>query len=249
MVHFAAEPIVHLGFFSFTNTMLNVLAIDALLIGAALYTHRKISTVPGKFQNFIEYIISNFYSLTESIADNRAAKIFPYFMTFFLFILLINWSGLIPGFGTIGINEVEDGKKVFVPLLRAASSDLNFTLGLALVSLVATHIMSVQTVGIMDYLSRYFSLNPIYLFVGVMEIVGEITKVISLSFRLFGNILAGEVVLTTVSGIFAFFFPLPFMALEVIVGLVQALVFSMLTMAFMAILTTPHHQHEEVSHK
>ena len=108
---------------------------------------------------------------------------------------------------------------------------------------------SINTVGIKDYLSRYFSLNPIFLYVGILELIGEVTKVISLSFRLFGNIFAGEVVLSTVSSIFAFIFPLPFMLLEVIVGLVQALVFSMLTMAFMAVLTTPHHAPEEVRHK
>ncbi|MCL4387487.1 F0F1 ATP synthase subunit A, partial [Patescibacteria group bacterium] len=202
----------------------------------------------GKFQNLVEYLISSFYSLTESISPKNASKIFPYFITFFLFILLINWSGLLPGFGTIGLFEHEEGKKTFVPLLRAATSDLNLTLGLALISAVATHTMSIKTTGVKDYLSRFFSLNPINLFIGILEIVSEITKVVSLSFRLFGNIFAGEVVLVTVSSMFAFVFPLPFMALEIIVGLVQALVFSMLTMAFMAILTTPHHQHEEVSH-
>ena len=118
-------------------------------------------------------------------------------------------------------------------------------LALALVSAVATHMLSIKTIGIKDYLSRYFSLNPVNLYVGVLELIGELTKVISLSFRLFGNIFAGEVVLFTVSGIFAFLFPIPFLLLEIIVGFVQALVFSMLTMAFMAILTTPHHEPRE----
>jgi len=113
---------------------------------------------------------------------------------------------------------------------------------LALVSVAATHVLSIRTIGIKDYLSRYFSFNPINLFIGVLEIISEITKVVSLSFRLFGNIYAGEVVLITVSSIFAFAFPLPFLMLEVIVGIVQALVFSMLTMAFMAILTTSHNK-------
>lgn len=249
MVQFAAEPIVRLGFFSITNTMLDVLLIDSLLIGAAVYTSKKISIIPGKFQNLIEYAIDGLYDLTETISPTNAARIFPYFMSFFLFILLINWSGLIPGFGTIGFFEQVEGKKELIPLLRAATSDLNVTLALALISAVATHTMSIRVTGIKDYLSRFFSINPLNLFIGIMELIGELTKVVSLSFRLFGNILAGEVVLVTVSSIFAFLFPLPFMLLEVIVGLVQALVFSMLTMAFMAVFTTPHHQHEEVSHK
>jgi len=122
---------------------------------------------------------------------------------------------------------------------------LNTTLGLALISLIATHVMSIRVTGIKDYLSRYISLNPINLYIGVLELIGEVVKVVSLSFRLFGNIFAGEIVLGTVSTIFAVLFPVPFLMLEVIVGLVQALVFGMLTMAFMAVLTTPHHQHEE----
>ncbi|MDP2673227.1 MAG: F0F1 ATP synthase subunit A, partial [Nanoarchaeota archaeon] len=96
--------------------------------------------------------------------------------------------------------------------------------------------------GFSEYISKFISFNPINLFIGGLEIISEITKVISLSFRLFGNIFAGEIVLSTVSSLFAFIFPLPFMFLEIIVGLVQALVFAMLTMAFMAILTTSHNE-------
>ena len=165
-------------------------------------------------------------------------------MSFFLFILIANWTGLIPGLSTIGLY---DGKTL-TPFLRPATSDFNVTLGLAIISALATHMLSIKTLGIKQYLGRYFSLNPINLYVGFLELIGEFTKVVSLSFRLFGNIFAGEVVLATVGTLFAFVFPLPFLLLEVIVGLVQALVFSLLTMAFMAILTTPHHQEaKEVS--
>lgn len=247
MVSFAAEPIIKLGFFSVTNSIIDVLIIDGLLIALCIYISKNISMIPGLFQNLTEYLVETFYSLTESVADTRAARIFPYFMSFFLFILLLNWSGLFPGVGTVGFyHESEHGKEL-IPVIRAASSDLNVTLALAIFSAVATHVMSIQVTGIKEYLSRYFSLNPIFLFVGILEIVSEITKVISLSFRLFGNIFAGEVVLVTVSSLFAFLFPLPFMMLEIIVGFVQALVFSMLTMAFMAILTVSHHQPKEVS--
>ena len=200
---------------------------------------KKITSIPSNpVQNISEWVVETFYSLTESVSQNAASKIFPYFITFFLFILFINWSALIPGVGTIGFFHGHE----LVPLFRGATSDLNTTLGLALVSVAATHVLSIRTIGIKDYLSRYFSFNPINLFIGVLEIISEITKVVSLSFRLFGNIYAGEVVLITVSSIFAFAFPLPFLMLEVIVGIVQALVFSMLTMAFMAILTTSHNK-------
>lgn len=245
MVSFAAEPVFRLGFFQVTNTILDTILVDGIIIAASIYVKKHMQLIPGLFQNLMEMVIDTFYNLAESIAQERAAKIFPYFMSFFLFIVVANWSGLIPGFSTIGFYE---GKKL-IPLFRGATSDINVTFALALVSLAATHFLSVKTVGIKDYLSRYFSLNPINLYVGILEIIGEITKVISLSFRLFGNIFAGEVVLGTVATLFAFVFPLPFLLLEFVVGFVQALVFSMLTMAFMAILTTPHHEAKEVSNK
>ena len=237
MASFAPETIFHIARLPITNTLLHTIFVDALLIGGAFYMKSKLTLIPTNFfQNAMESVIETFYSLTESVASHATSKIFPYFMSFFLFILLSNWTSLLPGFGTIGIKEHGE----LIPLLRGNTSDLNTTLGLALVSAVATHMLSIKTVGIKDYLSRYFSLNPLNLFIGLLEIISEITKVVSLSFRLFGNIFAGEVVLLTVSSLFAFVFPLPFLLLEIIVGMVQALVFSMLTMVFMAILTTSH---------
>lgn len=242
----APETIFRLGHVQITNTLLHTLLVDTILIVSIFIFLKKLSIVPSFFQNLIELVIEFFYNLTESVAQGRSKKIFPYVMTFFVFILLANWSGLLPGVGTIGIFDPSaDGKK-FVPILRSATSDLNTTLALALVSAVATHWLSIKSIGIKDYLGRFFSLNPINLFIGILEIISEITKVISLSFRLFGNIFAGEVVLLTVSSIFAFIFPLPFLMLEIIVGVVQALVFSMLTMAFMAILTTSNRETPKV---
>jgi len=237
MFSFQSEVLFHIGSFKITNTLIDTLLIDALLIALCIAVSKNIKLIPGIFQNAVEMVIQMFYEITESVAQEKVKKIFPYFMSFFIFILLANWSGLLPGVNSIGF--FEEGH--LVPLLRSPTSDLNTTLGLALVSAFATHIMSIRTIGLKDYISRFFSFNPINFFIGILEIISEITKIISLSFRLFGNIFAGEVVLLTVSSLFAFLFPLPFLLLEVIVGLVQALVFSMLTMSFMAILTTPHH--------
>lgn len=136
--------------------------------------------------------------------------------------------------------------KVFVPLLRSINSDLNMTLALALVSAVLTHFFAIYYLGIFEYLKKWFSLNPIFLFVGLLELVGEFTKIVSLSFRLFGNIFAGEVVLSTVATLApwtAFFVPLPFYFLEIIVGFVQAAVFMMLTLVFMVLLSEKHEAH------
>ena len=134
--------------------------------------------------------------------------------------------------------EASNQQPIFVPFFRSINSDLNTTLALALVSLFATHYLSIRYLGLGGYLGKFFSLNPIFLFVGLLEIVSEITKLFSLSFRLFGNVFAGEVLLTTASTkLFAIIVPIPFYFLELLVGFVQALIFAMLTLVFMVILT------------
>ena len=238
MASFSPETITHVGFLPITNTLIHTLFVDGVLIAISVYVSKNTKQIPSFFQNMMEGLMEVGYNLTKSIAQKTHEYIFPFAMSFFLFIFVANITSLFPGFGSIGFFET---KKHLVPLLRGATSDLNVTLALAVVSIIATHALSIKLTGIKNYLGRFFSLNPILLFVGILEIVAEITKVISLSFRLFGNIYAGEVALMTVSGLFAFLFPLPFLFLENIVALVQAFVFSILTLVFMAILTTPHH--------
>jgi F-type H+-transporting ATPase subunit a len=242
MAAFAPETIFHLGFLPVTNTILNTILVDVGLIGTAYYIKSHLKKIPDMLQNIAELVISFFYELTVTIAGKNAGKIFPYFMSFFLFILVANWSNLIPGIGTFGTIASQHGENTIIPFIRGTTSDANTTFALAIFSFLITHILAIRNVGIGEYLSRYFSLNPIMLFVGILEIISEITKIISLSFRLFGNIYAGEVVMHTVSSIFAFFAPIPFLMLEIIVGFVQAMVFAMLTMVFMSVLMTPHHQ-------
>ncbi len=236
MVSLVSEPIFHIGSFSVTNTITDTLFVDLVLIVLMIAININLKIIPNFLQNFVEFVIKTFYDLNESISEERTKKIFPWFMSFFIFILIANWSELIPGFSSVGLKEGH----TIVPFFRGASSDLNTTLALAIVSTIATHAMSINTLGIKGYLSKFFSLNPINLFVGLLELVGEFTKIISLSFRLFGNVFAGTVVLGIISGFAALIAPIPFLLLEIIVGLVQALIFAMLTMVFMTILTTPH---------
>ena len=254
MAELAPDVLITVGRLPITNTILNTLLIDAALIGGAIYLSKNIKKIPGMFQNIIEMLVETYYNFIESIAGAKnTPKIFPWVMTFFIFILLANWSGLLPGVGSIGFWHEDHGEHHLIPLMRNLTSDANATFALAIISLVATHVMAVRATGWKDYLGRFFTLKmfPILLLVGLLEIISEFTKIVSLSFRLFGNIYAGEVVLHTVSSLFAFLAPIPFMTLEIIVGLVQALVFSILTMVFMSILMTPHHDEahaEEVSH-
>ncbi|MBI3486412.1 F0F1 ATP synthase subunit A [Candidatus Daviesbacteria bacterium] len=239
-ISLVADKIGQIGPVPVTNTLLVSWIVSVFLIIISLIATRKVSLVPTPLQNFFEFIIDTGYAQVEDLSHDKAKVIFPLVMTFFLFIICANWIGLLPGFGTIGFRELKDGKEVFVPIFRSINADLNMTLALALVSAVATHVLAIKYLGIWDYLKRWVSLNPIFLFVGILEIISEFTKIISLSFRLFGNIFAGEVVLATVSSIFAFFVPLPFYFLELIVGFVQAAVFMMLTLVFIVLLTEKH---------
>ena len=163
---------------------------------------------------------------------------------FFFYIALSNLIGLLPGFGTLGFHRAAG----FVPLLHVSTSDLNLTLALAVVSVIATNALAIRTTGLGTYLKRFFALNPLMLFVGLLEILQELTKFITFSFRLYGNISAGEMVLgtlSTLSRFTAFVVPVPFLALEILVAVIQGLIFALLTMAFMTLMTEPHQKEEE----
>jgi F-type H+-transporting ATPase subunit a len=240
MTTLSAETIFHIGSFPVTNTLIDTLLIDAIIIAMIVVINKNFKLIPGMFQNLIESLIEVIYNLTESVAADRAKKIFPYFMTFFIIILISNWSELFPVLTAFGVWHHGDHGETFVPLLRSPSTDLNFTLALALVSIVATHSMSIKTLGFKEYISRFFSFNPFKLFIGLLELISEFTKIISFSFRLFGNIFVGGVMLASLTAVSAFLLPLPLVAYELAVGVIQAVIFGMLTMAFMSILTTPH---------
>lgn len=243
MIQIAAEKVFQIGPLPITNSLIMTWIVMAILIIFAYLSGRNIEKIPHGLQNFAEIVVENLYNVIEGIAGHLTERIFPIIATFFIFIITANYLGLLPGIGTIGLKEIHDGKEVLVPFFRSANADLNLTLALALISVVVTHYVAVTTVGIGDYLKRYFSLNPIYLFVGMLEIIAEFTKIISLSFRLFGNIFAGEALLTTISNLLAFIAPLPFMMLELLVGFVQATVFMMLTLVFVTILSEKHEAH------
>lgn len=242
MITLAAEPIGHIGSFTITNTLTNTLLVDAILGSLAWYVHKNAALIPSKFQAAVELVMEGFYNLTESVAAERTIKIFPYVMTFFLFILISNWSGLLPIITSVGFFHGEHHDE-FVPLFRSASTDLNTTLALALVSLVATHSMSIRTIGLKQYLGKFFSIKPLDLYAGLLELVSEFTKIISFSFRLFGNIFVGEMILGTLFAAAAFLVPIPVIMYELFVGVIQATIFALLTMAFMALFTTPHGEH------
>jgi F-type H+-transporting ATPase subunit a len=235
----AAEKIFSIGPIPITNSFITTWLVTLILITFAITSTRKITAVPQGLQNFAEFVVETVQDFVSPIAQEKAKIFLPIVASFFFFILLGNYFGLLPGVGSVGFFEINHGKEVFVPLLRSINSDLNTTVALALVSAVATHYFAIKYLGLGGYLGKFFSLNPIFLFVGLLEIVSEITKVVSLSFRLFGNVFAGEVLLQTASTkLFAFVIPVPFYLLELLVGFVQALIFAILTLGFMVILTS-----------
>jgi len=167
-------------------------------------------------------------------------KYFPLIASVFTFILISNWLGLLPVVGSVGIREDHS----FIPLFRAPAADLNFTVVLAIVSVFAVQILGVVAVGAGKHFSKYFTLkNPILTFAGLLEFIAEFVKIISFSFRLFGNVFAGEVLLIIIGFLVPYILPLPFLFLEVFVGFVQALIFAMLTLVFVAMAVREHEAH------
>lgn len=199
----------------------------------------------------------------------KAEKFFPVVATIFLFILASNWAGILPGAGSIGFYkthaieavseyapvtlegempagldkkiENDHGEKKFVPFFRTVNSDLNVTLALALIAVTLSHYFGVATIGAAHHAGKFFNFkNPIQFFVGILEFISEFAKIISFSFRLFGNIFAGEALLTIITFLVPIVAPLPFYGLELFVGLIQALIFAVLTMMFLSVATEHH---------
>jgi F-type H+-transporting ATPase subunit a len=230
-----AEKIFKIGNFTVTNSLLASVITSVLLITIAVVINRSLKKSPGGVQSIIEMVIDWLDDLAQSVGGKDSRTFLPLVITFFVFILTSNWLGLLPGFGSIGFNEIEEGHKVFIPLFRGATADLNTTLALALIS-----VFSVQFYGIsknkLKYLKRFVNFeSPIMFFMGLLEVVSEFAKIISFSFRLFGNVFAGEVLIAVITSLIPVLVPIPFFGLEIFVGLIQALVFAMLTLVFINI--------------
>ena len=232
-----AEEILRLGSWPVTNAVLLSAVSLLVLISLGLIIKRKISLVPGKIQSLFELLLEQILKLMDPILGNRhlSERYLPLIATIFLFILTSNWLGLFPLIGPIGINISEGDKHLFVPLLRSPASDLNFTIALAVISLISINFLGILALGFKRHASKFFTFkNPILSFVGLLELLSEFVKIVSFSFRLFGNVFAGEVLLLIVGFLVPYFIPLPFLFLEIFVGFIQAFIFSMLTLVFIA---------------
>lgn len=237
-ISLAAEKIFNIGPLAISNSMINTYAVMALLFLVALTVGQNIKIIPGRIQGLIEMLLEMILNLVESIAGHNARKIFPFVVTFFIFILCSNWLGLLPGVGTIGLKEEEK----FTPLFRAATADLNTTLALAIIAMISVQIFGLRSLGI-GYLKKFFNLSsPLMAFVGLLELISEFAKVISFGFRLYGNIFAGEVLMGVIAFLIPILAPTPFFFLEIFVGFIQAFVFTLLLTVLLTIASESHEE-------
>lgn len=243
-ISISAEPLFHLGSFPITNSLLiSWLAIVILCVGAFIVS-RNLALVPKGFQNVVEVVIQFLYGMVDGVMGNKeqTKKFFPLIATIFLFIILTNWTEILPGMGSVGLLETHEGERLIVPFIRASAADLNFTIALSLISVITIQIVGVMSIGFGKYISKFLNFSsPLNFFVGILELISEVAKLVSFSFRLFGNIFAGEVLLIVMYTLVPYIVPLPFLALEIFVGFIQALVFSMLTIVFIKMATEEAH--------
>lgn len=245
-ISLASKIIFHIGPLAITNSMIASWLAIAVLAFLAFLATRKLNKVPRGLQNFWEFVLESLLNMVESVTmdKDKARRFFPWIASFFLLILATNWMELIPGFGSIGLLEEVHGKMEVVPFLRSANTDLNTTLSFAVISVFMTQVFGIASIGFFKYLGKFINFRgPINFFVGILELISEVAKMISFSFRLFGNIFAGEVLLVVIMFLIPYVVPVPFYAMELFVGFIQALVFAMLTLVFMTMATSAHEEH------
>ena len=261
-----ARQVGHIGDFVISNSMVVTWLVALGLILFAQIATRNVQQVPSGLQNFWEWLVESLHNFLEGIIGPALVKrTFWFFATIFIFILFANWCGLIPGMGTIGYgHQTENGFEIDRAIFRGANADLNMTLAMALVFFVCWVIWALQSNGPIGFLKHLFApkgnttgplkvlLVVVFFAVGFLEIFSILFRPISLSFRLYGNIFAGENMLEAMSHLvpkLSWLLPIPFYFMELLVGVIQALVFMLLTAVF-TMLIMPHddHGHEEAHH-
>jgi len=232
-ISLAPEVLFYIGSWPITNSLFWFFCLWLILLIGAVLLKRNLKLIPGKMQNLIELAISGAYDFTESIIGKgkKAERIFPLVATMFFFVLISNLLVYIPGQSAVTFNNGEQ----MVPLFRSIISDYGLVFMMTMITIITIQIVAIITAGPFSYLKKFINLkSPLKFFLGVMDLIGEVAKIVSLSFRLFGNIFAGEVLGSVMLFLFPFFLPLPFMFLGLLTAVVQAFVFSVLTLVFIS---------------
>jgi len=240
-VHLAPEIMGTFLGVPITNTLITVWFVMLLLTGVAFIVRRRLTLVPGGLQVIMETLIGGAYDYVKDVLESEtyARRFFPLIITIFIFILSLNWVGLLPGVDAIGIYH-EGGK--LVPFLHPANTDLNITIAFALVAFFTIEIAGVLVLGVLKYGGKFVNFSsPLAFAVGIIELFSELARLVAFSFRLFGNIFAGKMLLLVVMFFVPFVMPIPFLAFEIFVGFIQAFIFAVLTLFFIKLaIEEPH---------
>lgn len=232
-ISLAPEVLFYIGSWPITNTYFWFLVLWLFLILGAVFFSFRIKMKPGKFQNLLEMLIGGAYEFTESIIGKgvKARRVFPLVATMFFFVMISNLLVYIPGQSAVSIA----GADGVVPLFRSVVADYGLVFMMTILAVVIMQVVAITVSGPWAYLTKFINFsNPLKFFLGIMDLIGEIAKVVSLSFRLFGNIFAGEVLGAVMLFLAPFFVPLPFMFLGLLTAVIQAFVFSVLTLVFIS---------------
>ncbi len=244
-IHIAlsAEKIASIFSLDISNTLLSAWLSIAVLLILAFWLRKKLAMIPGRFQALVEALFEYVLNYMEEVLENKrlARRLFPIIMTIFLFVLVSNWAEHLPFFETVKIHGAEGE----VALFKTATADLNTTLALAIVSFFTVEILGVASVGLWKYLGKFINFSsPLNFAIGLIELISELARLIAFSFRLFGNILAGQVLLLVVKYFVPYLVPVPLMAFELFVGFIQAAIFALLTLYFVKLaIMDPEHAH------
>lgn len=244
-IHLAPDILGYVFGVPITNTLLTVWFVMLLLALVAVVVYRRLKLNPGKFQLSMELLIGGVYDYMKDIlGSDRYARIFlPLILTIFIFILAINWVGLLPGVTSIGIYETSHGEERLIPFLYPGNTDLNITIAFALIAFFAIEIAGIVVLGALKYGSKFVNFSsPLAFLIGIIELFSELARLISFSFRLFGNIFAGKTLLLVVIFFIPFIAPVPLLAFELFVGFIQAFIFAILTLFFIKLaIEEPQH--------
>lgn len=227
-----------------TNTLVTSWIVMALLIVAGIVVGSRLKMVPGRFQTFVELLFGYVDDFIKTTLENAvwARRLFPLLLTLFLFIAVANMLEFTPGIGSIRFHNAAGES---VPLLRSVNTDLNMTLALTIIVVLFIECAGIIALGFWKYAGKFFNFSsPINFAVGIIEFVSELSRFVSFSFRLFGNIFAGEVLIGVVAFFVPYLLPVPLMAFEMFVGIVQGAVFALLTLFFVKLaIAEPHESH------
>jgi F-type H+-transporting ATPase subunit a len=265
-VELPSEPVAHIGHFAVTNSLIASWLTMIVLVGLSILLTHKMNLIPGKRQAMAEAIVEGLLNFVESVAGKKHARmLFPGVATIFIYVITNAYLALFPFFGSIGVIE-HDGK--FAPLFRAANTDVNVPLSIAIMSFIFVESWGMRALGVSHYIGEFVNVRQmvqglkelltgkigqavmniafgfINLFVGVLEIFSHLIRMLSFTFRLFGNMTAGEILILVSCFLIPLVFTIPFYGLELLIGLIQALIFSGLTLVFGTIAVSPHEESE-----